>query len=93
MVTVSAETNGKIEKVLVSEGQFVEKGTLLAKLEDDDLRTQMDVTLQEIGKWQSEANRYQTSGDDAQRKVAQIELQGSQAKLRRLGVFAPAQRN
>ncbi len=75
MVTVSAETNGKIEHVLRQEGQHVEKGTVLAKLEDDDLRTQMAVTLQELGKWQSEANRYQTSGDDAQRKVAQIELQ------------------
>ena len=84
MVTVTAETNGKIEKVFVSEGQFVEKGTPLAKLEDDDLRTQMDVTLQEVGKWQSEANRYQTTGDEAQRKVAQIELEGTQAKLKRL---------
>ena len=84
MVTISAETNGKIEKVFVSEGQHVEKGALLAKLEDDDLRTQMDVTLQEVGKWQSEANRYQSNGDDAQRKVAQIELEGTQAKLKRL---------
>ncbi len=84
MATVSAETNGKIEKVFVSEGQHIEKGALLAKLEDDDLRTQIDVTLQELGKWQSEANRYQSSGDDAQRKVAQIELEGTQAKLKRL---------
>ncbi len=84
MVTVSAETNGKIEKVFVSEGQHVEKGTVLAKLEDDDLRTQIDVTLQELGKWQSEAYRYQSSGDDAQRKVAQIELDGTQAKLKRM---------
>ena len=84
MATVSAETTGKIEKVSVSEGQYVEKGTVLAKLEDDDLRTQMDVTLQEVGKWQSEANRYQAVGDDAQRKVAQIELEGTQAKLKRL---------
>ena len=70
--------------MFVSEGQHVEKGALLAKLEDDDLRTQMDVTLQELGKWQSEANRYQSSGDDAQRKVAQIELEGTQAKLKRM---------
>lgn len=84
MVTISAETNGKIEKVSVSEGQHVEKGTVLAKLEDDDLRTQIEVTLQELGKWQSEAYRYQTTGDDAQRKVAQIELEGTQAKLKRL---------
>ena len=82
--TVAAETSGRIEHVYVEEGQFVEKGTVLAKLEDDDLRTQMAVTLQELGKWQSEANRYQSSGDDAQRKVAQIEMQTSQAKLDRL---------
>ena len=44
----------------------------------------MAVTLQDLGKWQSEANRYQSIGDDAQRKVAQIEMQGSQAKLDRL---------
>ena len=83
-VTVAAETSGKIEHVYVEEGQFVEKDALLAKLEDDDLRTQMAVTLQELGKWQSEANRFQASGDDAQRKVAQIEMTGAQAKLDRL---------
>ena len=82
--TVAAETSGKIEHVYVTEGQYVEKDAPLAKLEDDDLRTQMAVTLQELGKWQAEANRYQASGDDAQRKVAQIEMTGSQAKLDRL---------
>ena len=83
-VTVAAETNGKIEHVYVQEGQYVEKDTLLAKLEDEDLRTQMAVTLQELGKWQAEANRYQAVGDDAQRKVSQIETAGAQAKLDRL---------
>lgn len=84
LATVSAETNGKIEKVFVEEGQYIEQGTILAKLEDDDLRTQINVTLQDINKWQSEANRYQTAGDDAQRKVAEIERQASLAKLERL---------
>ncbi len=82
--TVAAESGGKIEHVYVEEGQFVEKGTLLAKLEDDDLRTQMAVTLQELGKGQVEANRYQTTGDDAQRKVAELDVQRSQAQLDRL---------
>ncbi len=83
MVSVSSETNGKIEKVFVGEGQYVEQGALLAKLEDDDLRTQSAVTLQEAGKWQAEMNRFQTVGDDAQRKVAEIERDGSLAKLER----------
>ncbi len=82
--TVAAESSGKIEHVYVEEGQFVEKGTLLAKLEDDDLRTQMAVTLQELGKGQVEANRYQASGDDAQRKVSELDVQRSQAQLDRL---------
>lgn len=84
LATVAAQTSGKIEKVLVEEGQYVEQGALLAKLEDDDLRTQTNVTLQEASKWQSEMNRFQSIGDDAQRKVAEIERQGSLAKLERL---------
>lgn len=34
-VTISAETMGRIEKVLVSEGQYVEKGELLIQLDAD----------------------------------------------------------
>jgi multidrug efflux pump subunit AcrA (membrane-fusion protein) len=83
-VTVAAETTGRIERVLVSEGQYVEQGALLAKLEDEDLRTQIAVDLQDISKWQAEANRFQTAGDDAQRKVSEINLLGAQAKLDRL---------
>ena len=83
-ITVSAETSGKIERVLVEEGQYVEKGELLAKLEDEDLRTQIAVTLQDVSKWQSEANRYQAAGDDAQRRVSEISLLTSQARLERL---------
>lgn len=81
---VAAETPGKVERVLVSEGQRVEQGALLAKLEDDDLRTQISVGVQDIAKWQSEANRFQSVGDEAQRKLAMINLAGSQAKLERL---------
>ena len=84
MVVVAAQTTGKIEKVFVEEGQYVEQGAPIAKLEDDDLRTQMAVTAQDASKWQAEANRYQTAGDDAQRKVAEIEREGSMAKLDRL---------
>jgi multidrug efflux pump subunit AcrA (membrane-fusion protein) len=83
-VTVAAETSGTLERVLVEEGQYVEKGELLAKLEDEDLRTQIAVTLQDVSKWQAEANRYQAAGDDAQRRVAEISLLSSQARLDRL---------
>ena len=84
LATVAAETTGKIEKVLVGEGQYVEQGQTLAKLEDDDIQSQLRVTAQDISKWQAEANRYQTLGDDGQRKVAEIERDGSLAKLDRL---------
>ncbi len=87
LATVAAETIGKVEKVFVEEGQYVEAGTLLAKLEDDDLRTQIAVNLQESRKWQAETNRYQNLGDEAQRKVAEIERQGSLAKLERLNLL------
>jgi multidrug efflux pump subunit AcrA (membrane-fusion protein) len=83
-VTVSAETPGKIESVPVQEGQVVEKGALLAKLEDEDLRTQIAMTIQDSNKWQAEVNRFQSVGDDAQRKLAEINRQGALAKLERL---------
>ncbi len=83
-VVVAAETPGKVERVLVREGQHVEQGQLLAKLEDEDLRTQLSVGVQDLAKWQSEANRFQAVNDEAQRKLAMINLESAQAKLERL---------
>lgn len=83
-VVVAAETSGKVERVLVSEGQYVEQGALLAKLEDEDLRTQASVGVQDLAKWQAEANRFQASGDEAQRKLAMINLEGARARLERV---------
>jgi biotin carboxyl carrier protein len=84
MAVVAAETPGKIERVFVQEGQFVEQGALLGKLEDEDLRTQIAVAVQEISKWQAEANRAAASNEEAQRKMSMINLQSAQAKLDRL---------
>ncbi len=43
--TVSAEITGRIRDVLVEEGTFVEEGEILAYLDDDRARIQLDVLL------------------------------------------------
>lgn len=84
VATVAAETAGKVEQVLVREGDFVERGALLGRLEDQDVRTQIAVNVEELNKWQAEGFRYQSAGDDAQRKLAEINAQRARATLERL---------
>lgn len=83
-VTLTAEANGKIQKVYVREGDFVQAGTLVAKLEDRDIVTQIAVAEQEMLRWQSEALRNQSLGDDAQRKLAEINMEREHQSLERL---------
>ena len=82
--TVAAETAGKVEEVLVREGDVVERGALLGRIEDQDVRTQIAVAVEELNKWQAEAFRHQSAGDDAQRKLAEISAQRARATLARL---------
>ena len=82
--TVAAETAGKVEEVRVREGDVVAKGALLGRIEDQDVRTQIAVNVEELNKWQAEAFRHQSAGDDGQRKLAEINAQRARATLERL---------
>ena len=84
LATVAAETAGKVEEVLVREGDVVERGALLGRIEDQDVRTQIAVNVEELNKWQAESFRHQSAGDDAQRKLAEISAQRARATLARL---------
>jgi membrane fusion protein (multidrug efflux system) len=49
-VTVSAEIPGQVEAVLVDEGHAVEEGSLLARINDTDIRLQLDEARSAVSK-------------------------------------------
>lgn len=48
LANVGSKINGRIEKMLVQEGDIVEEGQIVAKLEDTDLRRQVDMARAEL---------------------------------------------
>jgi multidrug efflux pump subunit AcrA (membrane-fusion protein) len=79
-----AHAQGKIKEVLVREGEPVEAGQVLARLEDTDYQTQLAILAQQQQRWQIEAARAQTMGNEAERKLAQINAQREAEAYRRI---------
>ena len=73
--TVSAKVTGKITAVLIEEGMVVEEGQLLAQLDDQTLRPQLD-----LAKTQLEARRAEL----AEVAVRRAEAEREQSRLERL---------
>jgi multidrug resistance efflux pump len=71
---VVAEANGRLIEVLVDEGQFVEAGQRVARLDDAELLQELTVLQQEKLKYQTEADRLEVLGDDGGRRVAEINV-------------------
>ena len=68
-----AAAAGKIEQVLVQEGQHVEAGTVLAKLDTSELRLQLQQKNAELQKISNEAIAMQAKGDIAAFRVKELE--------------------
>lgn len=83
-VVAVAETHGKIIEVLVREGQRVEQGQVLARLEDRDYTTQLAVAEQQRLRWQVEAARAQAAGMEADRRLSVLNMQREEEVIRRL---------
>lgn len=79
-----AETAGKVQQVFVKEGQPVKKGDLLARMDDEEYVTQLAVAEQQKLRWQVEAARAQTAGNEAERKLAEINAQREIEAIKRL---------
>lgn len=79
-----AQAQGKILEVRAREGEFVEAGQVLARLDDTDYRTQLAILAQQQQRWQIEAARAQTIGNEAERKLAQINAQREAEAYRRV---------
>lgn len=80
---VVAETSGRVLRVAVKEGEIVKAGQLLAKLEDTDYSTQLAVSRQQLLRWQVEAGKAQSLGNEAERKIAELGAARETESIRR----------
>ncbi|MBN2584885.1 MAG: GAF domain-containing protein [Planctomycetes bacterium] len=69
---VVAHEEGRIAEVLVTEGQRVEVGQPLVRLENPALQTQWAVAQRDVEKWQAEAQSREAEGDPSGAQIASI---------------------
>lgn len=69
-VKISADVSARITKLAVTEGQWVEKGTLLIKLEDDRYRAAVESAEANVRSAQANAALVRETMDKAQKDVA-----------------------
>jgi hypothetical protein len=81
---VVAETDGKVVEVSVTEGAEVRAGQMLARLEDNDFAAQMAVSEQQLARHRVEAARAQASGNEPERKIAELAVRKEQEIIKRL---------
>lgn len=79
-----AEAQGKISEILVREGQVVQTGEVLARIDDREYATQLAVLRQQRLRWQVEALRAQTAGSEPDRKLAEVNLARDDESVKRI---------
>jgi biotin carboxyl carrier protein len=84
VVAVVAESSGKIAEVAVREGERVQAGQLLGRLDDTDYVLQLAVARQQRQRWEVEAARAHALDNDAERKIAEIQLRREEENIRHL---------
>lgn len=92
---------GRIAKIAVKEGDFVEQGAVVAELENSDYKLQYDAAKaqydqvnKEVGRVEELYKRNSVSGNDydkavAGRKLVQVQLDGTQSMLDGTRIIAP----
>lgn len=91
-----AETAGRVVEVMVAEGDAVEQGQTVARLDDEEVVHQLEILRVEALKRRTELARLIGSGDESAARVAELELQRVnrqidliQARLRKTEITAP----
>jgi len=79
-----AEVPGRVAEVMVSEGQVVTAGEVLARMDDREYITQLAVLEQQRLRWEVEAARAQANGNEAERKLAQLSARREEETIRRI---------
>lgn len=70
---IVAEIPGRIDKVMVREGDHVKAGDPIAQLDTRKLETDLETNLQERRRLNAEAERYRALGDEAAANVAYLQ--------------------
>ena len=74
--TVSAKVTGKIEAVLIEEGMTVDEGQLLAQLDDQTLRPQLDLANTQLEARRAELAEVVVRRAEAERDLRRLERGG-----------------
>lgn len=78
---VAAEIKGKIKAVRVQEGQWIEIGTVVAELENDDLLARMQAAQAVVDQRTAELERLRAGARPQERRVAAADLAATAAVL------------
>lgn len=77
---VAAHEQARIAAVLVTEGQQVEEGQPLVRLENPTLATQLAVARREVDKWRAEAQSREAAGDPSGAQIATIRAEKAEGE-------------
>ena len=67
------EAGGRLVEVLVTEGQWVQPGQVLARTDDAEVQQSLRITEQEKARYEAEADRLQLLADDGGRRAALLQ--------------------
>jgi len=81
---VTAEAPGRIEEVLVREGDKVTKSQIIARLDTRRLQSELDSTTQARRRLEAEAERQRGQGKEALARIATLEAQAQAEMEKRL---------
>jgi HlyD family secretion protein len=79
--TISSELNGRVRDVLVEEGDHVQRGQVVATLEDAEYQAKLQSAEAEVEQRKSELNRLIAGARAEERQIAKIKLEEAEAVL------------
>jgi Barrel-sandwich domain of CusB or HlyD membrane-fusion len=81
---ITTEAAGRVDEVLVKEGERVKKDQLIAKLDTRRLQTELDSSVQARKRLEAEAERQRGQGKEALARIAALEAQATAETEKRL---------
>lgn len=81
---VAAEVAGRVDKILVREGDVVQAGEIIARLDDTRLETELQTAEQLRLRHEGEAERHRGKGDEAMARVSASQARAAEAACRLL---------
>lgn len=101
MVNIKAEINGRIEQINFKEGSYVEKGVLLIKFHDLDVRAELKESEAALARYRADFNRIsqlhsqqvqsvkQLDEAKANMHMAEAKVEQAKSRLEKMNIIAP----